>query len=104
MSGIWFKLNKEFHNQNVVLDTATPLLYIGHLVDVDDSFLTLEKVDVHDLSSTPTSKDVYLIDTRKLGIKVNRERDDRNLVTRYAHAHGHLIRVPFTDRHKGVDI
>ncbi|TET37165.1 MAG: hypothetical protein E3J72_06925 [Planctomycetota bacterium] len=65
---------EEFHNQNIVLDTATPLLYIGHLVDVDDSFLTLEKVDVHDLSSTPTSKDVYLIDSRKIGVKVNRER------------------------------
>ncbi|MHC4662498.1 MAG: hypothetical protein ACYS8W_12480 [Planctomycetota bacterium] len=65
---------EEFSGRNVVVDTATPLLYVGRLTGADEHFITLEDVDVHDLSTATTSKDVYLIESRKLGIKKNRHK------------------------------
>jgi hypothetical protein len=65
---------EEFGGKNVVIDTSTPLLYVGRLTAADGHFVTLEEVDVHDLSTATTSKDVYLIESRKLGIKKNRHK------------------------------
>jgi len=39
---------------------------------VDDHVLLLRDVDVHDNRETSTSKDLYLIQTKKFGVKKNR--------------------------------
>lgn len=62
----------EFVGQDVVLDTRGELLYVGRLAKVGDWFLTLEEADVHDLPTSRTSKEVYLIEAAKYGIKKNR--------------------------------
>ncbi len=59
--------------QQVVLDTDSPQVYMGTLKSVDDEFLELTEADVHDSQSTTTTRDLYIINTAKFGIKKNRE-------------------------------
>ncbi|MBI4615403.1 MAG: hypothetical protein HY720_17430, partial [Planctomycetes bacterium] len=42
--------------QNVVIDTATPLVYIGRLTEARGDVLVLADVDVHDRNESQTSK------------------------------------------------
>ena len=58
--------------KDVILDTASPYIYIGRLVEVADWFFRLEDVDVYDSQETHTTKEVYIIEARKFGIKKNR--------------------------------
>jgi len=61
-----------FIGADVVLDTRGDLMYIGKLDAVGDWFVTLVECDVHDLESTRTSKEVYIMEAAKLGVKKNR--------------------------------
>jgi small nuclear ribonucleoprotein (snRNP)-like protein len=61
-----------FLGQDVVLDTRGPLVYLGRLAGVDEHFFALEDVDVHDLSEGATTKERYVLDARKHGIKKSR--------------------------------
>lgn len=62
-----------FVGQDVVLDTRGELIYIGKLVKVLGSFYELEDADVHDVVSGRTSKELYILDARKHGVKKNRK-------------------------------
>ena len=62
----------EFLNKPVVVDTATPLIYIGTLHEVGKSFLTLKDVDVHHIDRGGASKETYALSAKKFGIKKNR--------------------------------
>lgn len=65
---------KDMIGQDVVLDTRTPMVYIGKLESVGEHLITLVDVDVFDTSETNTRKEVYIHETRKYGIKRNRAR------------------------------
>jgi len=71
MEGLVARL-QELVGNDVVLDTASPYLYIGRLVEVDEWIIRLEDVDVHDASETRTTKEVYVIEASKFGVKKNR--------------------------------
>ena len=58
--------------QTVVVDTRGPFVYIGTLSEVTVNTLLLSEVDVHNTEETRTSNDLYLIQTCKDGIRVNR--------------------------------
>jgi len=58
----------------VVLDTQGPLIYIGTLEHVTDAFVVLKDADVHDSNDSRATKDLYLVETRDLGVRVNRMR------------------------------
>ena len=60
--------------QQVVVDTDSQHLYIGKLESVDEAVLELTEADVHDSQTTATTRDLYIINTKKFGIKKNRER------------------------------
>jgi small nuclear ribonucleoprotein (snRNP)-like protein len=60
--------------RKVVLDTDSFHLYVGTLVSVDDCFYELADADVHDVTSTSTPRDLYIINVRKFGVKKNRDR------------------------------
>ena len=62
-----------FLGEPVVLDTRGDLIYIGTLEKAGDWFLVLTNADVHDLQSTRTSKELYVMDSAKHGVKKNRE-------------------------------
>ena len=58
----------------VVLDTQGPLIYIGMLSQVSGPFVVLVEADVHDSNDSRATKDLYLVETRDLGVRVNRKR------------------------------
>jgi small nuclear ribonucleoprotein (snRNP)-like protein len=62
----------EYLNKPVVVDTATPLVYIGTLSEIGESFITLNDVDVHDVGEGASSKAVYALKAKKSGVEKNR--------------------------------
>lgn len=65
--------------REVVLDLAGPYVVIGTLAAEDHRYLILEDADVHDLRDSTTTRELYVLDTRRHGIRANRT---RVLVTR----------------------
>lgn len=65
---------KQFLGKEVVLDTKSPLIFLGRLVSLDESALVLEDADVHDAAELPKRKEVYVLEARKHGIKANRRK------------------------------
>ena len=65
---------KDCVGREVVLDTDTHLLYVGTLAAVDEWFYELTDADVHDIETTSTTRDMYIINVQKYGIKKNRDR------------------------------
>jgi hypothetical protein len=61
-----------FIGQIVILDTQGPLIYIGTLERVTAAAILLTSADVHDSNDSRASKDLYLVETRDLGVRVNR--------------------------------
>jgi hypothetical protein len=61
-----------FLGQVVVLDTQGPLLYVGVLRQITPSALLLAEADVHDTNDSSASKELYLVETRDLGVRANR--------------------------------
>lgn len=68
--------------QSVVVDVASPYVFLGTLDECDERYLILLEADAHDLRDTATTRDLYAIDARRHGINVNRRRVliDRNQV------------------------
>lgn len=56
----------------VVVDTATSFIYLGVLKAVGEHFLMLEDVDVHDGNDGYSTKEIYVLEARKFGIRKNR--------------------------------
>lgn len=64
----------ELTGEEVVVDVASPFVYLGTLVRVEAGYLELEQADAHDLRDTSTSRERYLVDARLHGIQPNRRR------------------------------
>jgi hypothetical protein len=60
--------------EEVVLDVKDPHLYIGTLAAVDGSVLVLTNADVHFCGDSPTTTELYLVETKANGIRPNRAR------------------------------
>jgi hypothetical protein len=60
--------------RDVVIDVVSPFVYLGKLIAYDAKYVTLERADVHDLRDTATTRELYVIDSKRLGIRANRER------------------------------
>jgi len=60
--------------REIVIDVTSPFVFAGTLVEQDHRYLVLESADVHDLRDTNTTRELYLLDTRRYGIRTNRER------------------------------
>ncbi len=70
---------KKFLKKKIVIDTRSSWIYIGTLKNIGTDSLELTDVDVHDNKDTHTTKEIYLLDTRKTGIKSNRNSVHINL-------------------------
>ena len=57
----------------MIRDTQGPLIYIGTLQRITEGSLVLAEADVHDSNDSRASKDLYLVETRDLGVRVNRK-------------------------------
>lgn len=64
----------ELVGQAVVLDLASPFVYVGRLAGQQGEYLLLEDADAHDLRDTSTTRERYVQDTREHGIRANRRR------------------------------
>ena len=64
---------KRFLDQIVVVDTSSPFVYLGRLVRVEDHLVVLADVDVHDRHEGPSTKEQYVMDAKRFGIKANRK-------------------------------
>jgi hypothetical protein len=60
--------------REVVVDVAAPYVYLGRLTGSDQRHLVLEDADVHDLRDTTTTRDLYVLDSRRHGVSANRRR------------------------------
>lgn len=64
---------KALLGQTVVVDTrAANLAYIGRLTAVTADALVLADADVHDMNDSKTSREVYVMESKKYGVKANR--------------------------------
>lgn len=60
--------------EKVVLDTGSPIVYIGTLMEMDASVFVLEEADMHDCREGHANKEVYLAEAAVDGVPVNRRR------------------------------
>ncbi len=67
-------LLEELREQPVVLDVVSPYVIIGTLTGWDDRYLILKDADVHDLRDTTTTRELYVLETRRFGVRISRER------------------------------
>jgi small nuclear ribonucleoprotein (snRNP)-like protein len=63
----------EFVGQKIVVDCSSPFVCLGTLKRYDDHYLELKNADVHDLRDTETTRENYVVDSIRTGIKRNRK-------------------------------
>lgn len=64
----------QFQNKIIVFDMATPYVCIGTLTGEDHRYYILEDADIHDLRDSATTRELYVLDTKKHGVGVNRSK------------------------------
>jgi len=57
----------------VVIDLRSPFVCLGKLTRVEDGYLQLEDADMHDLRDTQSTREQYVVDSRRTGVKRNRK-------------------------------
>lgn len=60
--------------QEIVLDTAGAVVYLGRLVEVHEHGFWLCDADVHNVDEGHATREQYIAESRRDGIHVNRER------------------------------
>ncbi len=58
--------------QEVVLDLKSPYVCIGRLIEGDELFVTLADADLHDFRDSIATRELYVYDSARLGIRRNR--------------------------------
>jgi hypothetical protein len=65
---------ERFLGQVVVLDLSSPYVCLGVLAQVHDDFLEITDADFHDFRDSPATREVYVYDSVRLGVRRNRGR------------------------------
>jgi hypothetical protein len=60
--------------QIVVVDLVAPYVCLGTLVSFDGEFLEMADADLHDFRDSAVTREVYIYDSIRLGIRRNRAR------------------------------
>jgi small nuclear ribonucleoprotein (snRNP)-like protein len=63
----------DFRDKAIVVDTDSSLIYIGKLVGVTRHFFILAEADVHDRRDSSSVSEKYLLDCKRLGVRINRK-------------------------------
>jgi hypothetical protein len=58
----------------IVVDFRSTYVCLGRLVSADSEFLELTDADLHDFRDSPATREVYVHDSVRLGIRRNRAR------------------------------
>lgn len=64
----------DFLNQQVVIDLQSPYVCIGRLVGWDQAFLEVRDADLHDFRDSQATREIYVYDSARLGVRRNRAR------------------------------
>jgi small nuclear ribonucleoprotein (snRNP)-like protein len=65
---------EEFLKEKVVIDLRAEFVCIGTLKSFDEHFLELRNADFHDLRDTDTTRENYVAESVRSGVKRNRKR------------------------------
>ncbi len=65
---------EEFIGQEIVIDLRSEYVCLGTLISIQELYLELKNVDLHDLRDTDTTREQYVMESRETGIKRNRKR------------------------------
>jgi small nuclear ribonucleoprotein (snRNP)-like protein len=60
--------------REIVLDVASRFVFVGRLTSYDEQHFVLLDADVHDLRDTATTREVYVLDSKRHGVRANRKR------------------------------
>jgi small nuclear ribonucleoprotein (snRNP)-like protein len=60
--------------ETVVVDLKSTYVCLGTLVSCDEFFLELRDADLHDFRDSSATREVYVYDSARLGIRRNRAR------------------------------
>jgi len=63
---------KAWIGQVVVVDTDSSFIHLGTLAEVKPDFLVLRDADAHDRNEGQATKEKYVMDAKRFGIKANR--------------------------------
>ncbi len=82
-------LLRELLGQVVVVDLKSTYVCLGTLVSCDEQFLVLLDADFHDFRDSTATREIYVYDSVRIGIRRNRARilvrlDDVVAITRFA--------------------
>ena len=74
--------------QTVVIDLRSEFVCLGTLVGLDAGFLDLIDADFHDLRDSAATREIYVYDSHRVGIRRNRarvliRRDEVVAITRF---------------------
>jgi hypothetical protein len=64
----------EFLGEEVVIDLSSPFVCLGKLVAIDRVFLTVIDADLHDFRDSRATREIYVHDSARLGVRRNRKR------------------------------
>ena len=75
-------------DQVVIVDLKSSYVCLGTLVSCDEQFLELLDADLHDFRDSVATREIYVYDSVRLGIRRNRSRillrqDDVVAITRF---------------------
>ncbi len=78
----------ELIGQPVVIDMTSQYVCLGTLVGLDAAYLDVADADLHDLRDSTATREIYVYDSLRLGIRRNRARvlirlDEVVAITRY---------------------
>jgi small nuclear ribonucleoprotein (snRNP)-like protein len=65
---------KKYLKKKIVIDTRSTWVYIGILDEILDNCIVLSEADVHDSNAVQTTKEFYVLESKKTGIKSNRHK------------------------------
>lgn len=57
----------------VVIDLASPFVFVGRLVAQQGEYLLLADADAHDLRDAPVNRERYVLQCRSDGVRANRK-------------------------------
>jgi len=62
----------KFLSKQIVVDVSGNFIYLGTLSKVQESWIELENVDIHDMLDSSSNKEAYIISAKITGIRANR--------------------------------
>jgi small nuclear ribonucleoprotein (snRNP)-like protein len=82
------RLLEELIGQQVVIDLRSQYVCLGTLVGLDAAYFDLIDADMHDLRDSTATREIYVFDSHRLGIRRNRarvllRRDEVVAITRF---------------------